>query len=252
MREVFSLLYWGFVAATSLVFYPIAVVLRVLTAPFDRNQYLLHRFTCWWARIYLDFLPGCRLRVEGRGKVPPGACVLAPNHQNMSDIMALSALEVPFKWVSKKEIFRIPCIGWNMYLNGYVSVDRGNIRSLKKTLDDCKVWLDRGVPVMMFPEGTRSEDGEIADFHGGPFKLAVEKKCPVVPVVVDGTLHIYEGWSVTPFPGAVTIRVLDPVPATEGPGAVDRLKDKVRSLMVAELAAIRAAKADRAPRTQPA
>ena len=81
------------------------------------------------------------------------AYVFVANHQSMTDIMALSALHVPFKWVSKREAFRIPFTGWNMYLNRYVLVDRGNVRSLRGTMHECKRWLERGVSLMMFPEG---------------------------------------------------------------------------------------------------
>src|SRR3954464_12165524 len=131
MTALFSILYWGFLGITSLLLFPIALIIRLVTAPFDRTQRILHRFTCWWSVLYVRVLPGCRLRIEGREKIPPGACIFTPNHQSMTDIMALGGLATPFKHVGKKEAFRLPCIGWNMTLNRYVSVDRGNIRSVK-------------------------------------------------------------------------------------------------------------------------
>src|SRR5579885_1150579 len=122
---LFSLAYWGYLAITSMVLYVGALLLCAVTAPFDRNRVILHRYTCWWARLYLRCLPGCRIRVEPNEKVAAKrAYVLVANHQSMTDIMALSAFSLPFKWVSKKEAFKLPCIGWNMYLNQYVSVDR--------------------------------------------------------------------------------------------------------------------------------
>src|SRR5260370_39059413 len=108
MDTLFSVCYWCFVAITSMILYPIAVVICAVTAPFDRNRVILHRYTCWWAVLYVRCLPGCRLRVEGREKIRPGVpYVLVANHQSMVDIMTLSALAVPFKWVSKKEAFRL-------------------------------------------------------------------------------------------------------------------------------------------------
>src|SRR4051794_10125297 len=109
VTTLFSLCYWFFLGTTSLVLYLGAVLLCLVTAPFDRNRTWLHFYTCWWSRLYLRCLPGCRLRVEGREKIVRGTpFVLVSNHQSMADIMALSALAVPFKWVSKKEAFRLP------------------------------------------------------------------------------------------------------------------------------------------------
>src|SRR5262245_18784361 len=123
MTGDFSILYWAYFTLSMIVLYSIAVLLGLVTLPFDPNRTLLHRYTCWWGLLYLRCLPGCRIRVEGRDKIVPGtAYVLVANHQSLTDIMALSALAVPCKWVSKKEVLRLPCIGWNMYLNQYVSV----------------------------------------------------------------------------------------------------------------------------------
>src|SRR5262245_54143790 len=111
MNVLFSVVYWLYLASTSIVLYLLALGLWAFTAPFDPARSVLHRYTCWWAQLYLRCLPGCRIQVEGREKIRPGtAYVLISNHQSMTDIMALSALEVPFKWVSKKEVFRFPCI----------------------------------------------------------------------------------------------------------------------------------------------
>jgi 1-acyl-sn-glycerol-3-phosphate acyltransferase len=237
MPPIFSAFYWIFLAATSVVLFPIAVVICLVTMPFDPRRTLLHRYTCWWSQLYLRCLPGCRIQVEGREKIKPGvAYVLVANHQSMTDIMALSALNVPFKWVSKKEAFNIPVIGWNMSLNHYVCVDRGNVRNVRATMETCRAWLERGVPLMMFPEGHRSPDGEIHEFHGGAFKMAIDTGAAVVPIVVDGTWPIYRGFRVAAFPGTIIIRVLDPIPAQ---GNANPLRDEVFALMQRELAAMR-------------
>jgi 1-acyl-sn-glycerol-3-phosphate acyltransferase len=239
MATLFSILYWCFLAFTSLILYVVAVLICLLTAPFDGNRVLSHRFTCWWAMLYMRVLPGWRLRLEGREKIRPGIpYVLVANHQSMADIMTLSALAVPFKWVSKKEAFRLPCIGWNMYLNQYVKVDRGNMRSVRATLEECQRWLERGMPLLMFPEGTRSRDGELHEFHSGAFKLAIDSGAAVVPIICDGTLPIYQGFKVCAFPGPVTIRVLDPIPIA-GETSAAKLRDEVFARMKRELHEIR-------------
>jgi 1-acyl-sn-glycerol-3-phosphate acyltransferase len=240
MGILFSLLYWIFVGSTAVVLYVGAVILWLVTKPFDPGRVVLHRYTCWWGRLYLRCLPGCRFQVEGRDRIVPGTpYVLVANHQSSTDIMALSALAVPFKWVSKKEAFRIPCIGWNMYLNQYVSVDRGNLRSVRQTMAECRGWLERGIPLLMFPEGHRSETGEMQDFHNGSFKLAADFGCAVVPIVVDGTWGIYRRGRVTAFPGVIRIHVLDPIRIEQTGGKVDSLRDIVHRQMKEELAAMR-------------
>src|SRR4051794_21888775 len=106
MTAALSVLYWLFFAASSVVLFGIAVLLWLVTRPFDPTGRLLHRYTCWWSALSLRCLPGCRLVVEGRDKLTHGvAAVLVANHQSLTDIMALGALAVPFKWVSKKEVF---------------------------------------------------------------------------------------------------------------------------------------------------
>jgi 1-acyl-sn-glycerol-3-phosphate acyltransferase len=240
MPILFSLLYWTFVGVTAIGLYLGALVLWLLTTPFDSTHALLHRYTCWWAQLYLRCLPGCRIRLEGREKIVPGKpYVLVANHQSFTDIMALSALAVPFKWVSKKEAFRIPCIGWNMYLNDAIAVDRGNVRTVRRTLAQSRSWLERGVPLLIFPEGHRSETGEIMTFHNGAFTLAAESGCAVVPIVVNGTRHIYRGVRVCPWPGTVTVRVLDPVTLAQAGHRVGQLRVHVHEMMTQELAALR-------------
>jgi 1-acyl-sn-glycerol-3-phosphate acyltransferase len=242
MNLLFSIVYWTFFVLSSIILFLGALCIWAVTAPFDPERRLLHRYTCWWSRLYLICLPGCKLHVVGREKIEPKVpYVLVANHQSVTDIMALSALAVPFKWVSKKEVVRLPCIGWNMLLNRYVIVDRGNIRNVVKTMADCRRWLERKMPLMMFPEGHRSPSGEIMKFHGGAFKLAAEAGSAVVPVVVDGTRGIYQGLRVQAFPGTITICVLDPVTITDAGGKADKLRDLVFEQMTQALAEIRSA-----------
>jgi 1-acyl-sn-glycerol-3-phosphate acyltransferase len=225
MNTLFSLGYWAFVAVMAILLFPGAVLIWLLT-PFDPARSLLHRYTCWWAQLYLCCLPRCRIQVEGREKIVPHTpYVLVANHQSAADIMALSALAVPFKWISKKQNFRIPIIGWNMYLNGYIRVEPGNPRSIRTTMERCKSWLQRGVPSLWFPEGHRSATGEMQRFHGGAFRLAAECGCAVVPIVVDGTGAVYGDWRLAARPGIIRIQVLDPISLAEVGGTADGLRE---------------------------
>ena len=112
--------------------------------------------------------------------------MLVSNHESLGDILALFGLYRPFKWVSKASVFKVPFLGWNMTLNGYVPLLRGDAQSVSRMLDHCDRWLSRGVPVLMFPEGTRSADGEVKAFKDGAFRMAVKQGCPVIPIAISG------------------------------------------------------------------
>jgi len=137
VRRLGSLLFWAFLVTSSLLLFPVAVVIWAVTAPFDRNKRLLHQFTCFWASLYTWLNPAWRVHVEGREKIRREATyVMVANHQSLLDILVLFRLFVHFKWVSKIENFRIPCIGWNMSLNGYVKLRRGDKQSIGEMMSD--------------------------------------------------------------------------------------------------------------------
>jgi 1-acyl-sn-glycerol-3-phosphate acyltransferase len=235
MRKLFSGFYWLSISLAAVPLFFGALAVWLLTWPFDRNRKLLHLYSCAWAQLYFRLNPFWKLDVVGREKLPwRGPAVLVANHESLGDILVLFGLYRPFKWVSKKSVFRVPFLGWNMVLNGYVGLVRGNKESILKMLAECERWLDRGVPIMMFPEGTRSPDGEVKAFKDGAFQLAMSRGCPVIPIVLTGTA------SILPKHGFVLrdhadcrVEVLDPVDP-KGFADVAALRDHVRGLIIAE------------------
>jgi len=188
LSKLVSYAFLVIVAVTSIPLYLLAVMIRLLTYPFDRRLRFLHLFTCFWASLYTWMMPPWRIRIEGRENVRKDAAyMVVSNHQSQLDILVAFRLFFHFKWVSKTEIFRLPLIGWNMVLNRYVRLKRGDKQSIEKMLDECEMHLEEGSSVFMFPEGTRSPDGEIKVFKLGAFQLAHKKKVPILPVVVSGT-----------------------------------------------------------------
>ena len=188
MRAVLSTLFWGFLVGSSCILFPIAVAIWALTLPFDPRLRLLHVFTCFWASLYTWANPAWPVRISGREKVRRDeAYVMVANHQSLLDILVLFRLFVHFKWVSKIENFRIPLIGWNMRLNRYIQLRRGERSSVVQMLTQCRETLAAGNPVMIFPEGTRSPDGRLRSFKSGAFLLAKTTGRPILPIVVEGT-----------------------------------------------------------------
>jgi 1-acyl-sn-glycerol-3-phosphate acyltransferase len=216
MRRVltaFSIAYWAFVVVTMPVLFAGALVVLVVTVAFDRRRIALHLYSCAWATFYVVMNPLWRVRVEGREKLPwRGPAVLVANHLSLLDILVLYGLFRPFKWVAKGELFRVPIVGWNMAINDYVRVWRGDRESVRRMMAHCRRHLARGAPVLVFPEGTRSHDGRLQPFKDGAFRLALDAGCPVVPIAVTGT------FAALPKTGMVLrdamrarVRVLDPI-----------------------------------------
>src|SRR6185437_9428296 len=169
---VYSVVYWIFLCSTCVTYFAGAVAIWALTWPFDRKRRILHLYSCFWAQTYFWVNPLWRLRIEGRDKLPwHGPAVIVANHQSLGDILVLFGLFRPYKWVSKASVFKVPFLGWNMKLNGYVGLVRGDKDSIARMMAECKAWLEKGVPVLLFPEGTRSPDGEVKPFKDGAFRL---------------------------------------------------------------------------------
>jgi 1-acyl-sn-glycerol-3-phosphate acyltransferase len=214
LRRGLSLVFWVFLGASSIVLFPVAVLLWAVTAPFDRRRRALHRFTCFWASLYTWANPAWRVRIQGRERIRPGtAYVMVANHQSMLDVLVLFRLFVHFKWVSKAEMFRVPFIGWNMWLNGYVMLRRGQRDSIARMMGACRRMLAEGSSIMMFPEGTRSGDGRLQPFKHGAFTLAQEARAPLLPVVLDGTADaLPKRGFVLQGRHTIRVRVLDALP----------------------------------------
>lgn len=188
MQGLVSALYWLFVTIVAATMFPIAVLVFALTSAFDPRRVLLHRFTTLWASLYTWCNPLWRTTVIGRARIDPHrAYVMVANHLSLVDIFALYRLDTHFKWVSKIENFRLPFIGWNMWLNGYVPLRRGDRDSVVAMLTACERLLRAGNSIMMFPEGTRSKTGELRPFKPGAFELALRTGAPILPILVDGT-----------------------------------------------------------------
>lgn len=243
MKAVYSVVFWSFFAVSSAALFVGAVLVFLLTRPFDPKGRVLHLYSCFWAQLYFYVNPLWSLRVEGRERLPwDGPAVLVANHESLGDILVLFALYRPFKWVSKESVFKAPFLGWNMRLNGYVPLKRGDKESIGKMMAACEAWLERGVPVLMFPEGTRSPDGEIKAFKDGAFRMAVSRRAPVIPVVICGTSNTLPKHGLVMTTDArCHLKVLPPVDPAPFGEDVAALREHVRALMIEEKARMVAA-----------
>jgi 1-acyl-sn-glycerol-3-phosphate acyltransferase len=236
--HILSLSFWTFLVLSSLVLFPVAVLIWASTAAFDRRLLVLHRFTCFWASLYTWLNPAWPVTVEGRERIPRDvACVIVSNHQSFVDILVLFRLFTHFKWVSKIENFRVPLIGWNMSLNRYIKLIRGKRESVLQMMRDCETTLAGGSSVMIFPEGTRSVDGRLRDFKSGAFEIALRTRSPIVPIALDGTSRaLPKRGYLLQGKHPIRVRVLEPIlPASFANQSVEELAARVRARIAAEL-----------------
>ncbi|MEZ0367778.1 MAG: lysophospholipid acyltransferase family protein [Candidatus Sericytochromatia bacterium] len=240
-RKLVSLAFLVFMGLSSLVCYCLALVIWALTVWWDRRLALLHLFTCFWGSLYIWIMPAWSVTIEGREKLVDRPMVIVSNHLSMLDILVAFGLFFPFKWVSKTEIFRIPFIGWNMVLNQYIRLVRGDRESGKQMIRACEDALKKGASVYLFPEGTRSKTGEVKDFKAGAFIVAHSMKVPIQPIVITGTEDALPKHSLD-FHGshAIRLKVLNPVPYESFADlSVEQTSDLIRGIIVAEVAAQR-------------
>ena len=153
--------------------------------------------------------------------MPEPPFLLMSNHQSALDIFALlSGLPVSFKFIAKRELFRIPVFGWAMKRAGYISIDRNNPREALKAIEESARKIKDGTAVLIFPEGHRSRNGRLQPFMKGGFSLASRAGVPVVPLAITGSFAVQPKGSIISPPerkGRVTIRVGKPV-VVEGKG----------------------------------
>ncbi|MEM6786937.1 MAG: lysophospholipid acyltransferase family protein [Myxococcota bacterium] len=146
-----------------------------------------------WSRASLDALD-VAANLEGAAHVPTGGVLYASNHQSLLDILVLGAL-LPgdLKWAAKRSLMSIPFLGWHLRLAGHVPVDRrAGRRAAAAVIERFEAVLRDDKPLLVFPEGTRSEDGAVKPFKSGGFYAAVRAGRPVVPVALDGTHRLMD------------------------------------------------------------
>ena len=187
-----------------------------------RDEWKAQQFPRLWGRA-LCRLAGVRVRVEGLEHLEPGKTyIFAANHASQYDIFAFQGyFPYDFRWLAKKELFRLPVFGRAMRRVGYIEVDRANSREAMKSLDAAAARIRAGKSVLIFPEGTRSADGRLRAFKGGAVLLAIKAGAPLVPMGFSGSHQVLPKGHWLPQSGEIVLRVGRPI-ITEGLKAKDK------------------------------
>jgi 1-acyl-sn-glycerol-3-phosphate acyltransferase len=224
-------------AVVMLVTLPALALLLLVTWPFDPTRCVAGRFLRFCGASLAYAFPLWRVRVDGA--IPPDRhpFVAVSNHQSFLDVFMLARLPWEMKWVAKESLFKVPWLGWMFRLSGDIPVRRGDHESGQAVLAAARRYLDRGMSVMFFPEGTRSRDGRLQAFKSGAFRLAIEAGVPVLPIAVSGTAEGMPKGSPWVRPARPRARVLPLVPTSGlSPNDADRLREEVRNRIAAAVA----------------
>ena len=240
-----SILYYIVVSTAWIVLYVLSFIALIVCYPFDKKRRVVHRISAWLTNTVFIFAPLARRRVVGMENIDPNkAYVMVLNHQSMVDILSIYNLPLVFKWVSKREVYRIPIVGRLLWMHGDIVINRASAKEAMQLVHSKGMeWLKKGATVSIFPEGTRSKDGQIHNFKAGAFILAKDAGVPILPVVLDGTSSLVrKGWMIN-WRNVTTIKVLPPVPAEEvAERSIKEVMAQVHTDMVDALAEIRAEK----------
>ena len=192
----------GFMAVATLFFSPLC----------RRRAHSIHRVANLWARIIL-FLSGVKARVYGLENIASdGPQIYMANHQSDFDIfIILTYIPGQFRWIAKKELYRIPVFGAAMKRAGYIPIDRFNRERAIASLNEAAETVRQGTSLMTFPEGTRSRDGTIKPFKKGLFYLALQAGVPIVPITIIGSGSIMPKRSLRVRPGEIVLVVDTPI-----------------------------------------
>jgi 1-acyl-sn-glycerol-3-phosphate acyltransferase len=190
--------------------------LSVLASFFSRSGDAVHRIARKWAGSILA-VSGIRVTLTGLERIDPAASyIFMANHQSTYDIPVLLAhLPVQFRWIAKAELFRIPVFGRAMRGAGYISIKRDDRASAFQSLEQAAERMRCGRSVMIFPEGTRSRDGELQSFKKGGFVLAVDSRMPIVPVSISGTFEIMPKNTLMIQRREVLLSITDPIASSD-------------------------------------
>lgn len=150
-----------------------------------------------WGK-FLVFLSGSKIELVIKDKedfektIKENAVVLVGNHQSYFDIPVLLAyFPKDIGFVAKKELEKVPFIGSWMKAIKCVFLDRSNPREGIKSIKDAVEKIKTGYSVVIFPEGTRSDDGEVGEFKKGSFKIATDSGVKILPISLKGTIDMH-------------------------------------------------------------
>jgi 1-acyl-sn-glycerol-3-phosphate acyltransferase len=198
------------------VFVPLTFLFSVsaiIATLFDSSGRVYAWHARLWARLALA-LNGVTVTVTGTEHLPDGPVIFMSNHQSNFDILSLlAAMPRQIHWIAKKELFEIPVFGPSMRRGGYIPLDRSDGRKALQSMDEAAATIHQGKSVVLFPEGTRTEDGNLLPFKRGGFILARKAAVPVIPVTINGSGRVNPAGQIRLYSGNINLTLHPPLVA---------------------------------------
>lgn len=216
LREVLAAVRTFVLVPIMFVYTLVMALIVIVTGRIDAKSPVIDGVVQHWSGLFLR-IPPVTVHVEGIEHVDASQrYVVASNHLSMFDIPLLfHHLPLHGRFLSKKEVFRIPLVGSAMRTIGIIEIDRQAGGSSRQAINDgVRIAAERGYSLLVFPEGTRSRSGEFLPFKKGAFRIAIDTGLPLLPVVIEGTDRVQRPEKKVFHRGDVTLRVLEPVETT--------------------------------------
>ncbi|MBB4266317.1 lysophospholipid acyltransferase family protein [Roseospira visakhapatnamensis] len=201
----FNLIYVTWTAMLGVLYLPLLAAPRRVVVGATKLWLAGLRATAW-------HVAGVRYRIEGLENLPAGPVIVAAKHQSAWDTFLFHGLLDDPAYVLKRELFRIPLVGWYMKAAGMVGIDRAaGASALKAMMRACGAVLAEGRQVIIFPEGTRTAPGDSRPYHPGVAALYQRfPDVPVVPVALNSG-RVWHRKAFLKHPGVVSVRILPPM-----------------------------------------
>lgn len=212
MKERLFFLYQWFVAAPLLLIISIVIFSAIIVGGLFNSNWWGYYPPRIWAKLFCILL-FIKVQVRNANLLQrKQAYVFVANHQGAYDIFSIFGyVNHPFRWMMRKGLRNFPLIGQASHITGQVMVDTSNARGIIKTFEDAQKQLKRGSSLVIFPEGRRSDDGNIQPFKHGAFKLATKFKLPIVPLTIDGSYDVMPRSTFNITPGKIIITIHQPI-----------------------------------------
>jgi 1-acyl-sn-glycerol-3-phosphate acyltransferase len=190
----------------------LVAILSILIFPVDYKHKLSNLLMKVWTNFVL-FIYGIKVNVYGGENIDASkGKIYIANHSSYLDIFVqLAKLPDNVRMIYKKEINKVPLLGWAMLAAGFIPIDRENIRSAMKSLGKASEKVKKGLSVVIYPEGTRTKDGKTGEFKRGMFYLADKSQADIIPVSMSGTFELMPGGSLKVKSGKVNMVIGKPV-----------------------------------------
>ena len=207
----------------------------IVSSLFDRRGYFAHRCARAWSWLILT-TTGVRVTVEGLDRITPGTTyIFVSNHQSHYDTpVVFGSLPFQLRIIAKESLARFPVLGWHLRRGGHLFVDRRH-PDRAGILRRWRALVSEGLSLIVYAEGTRSEDGHVARFKAGSFLLAIQAGLPIVPLAVVGTRQVMPKGRLRTEPADVSLIIHDPIqpPVLDAPSIHDakRLAERVHQIV---------------------